>query len=240
MDWLGRGITDHSHLPVISASLKGCKHTQPVLVMSLSKCRDMSSLPLFLSPLWFVYRPLSPAGDGQTLPLLDLTKCKESVCHPTWPESSNPEFSFLPLSSALSPPSHHISAVNLLLYTCLSFLISFFFFFFWNILLLSEWKAQGCALIRSLCSCYLSENIKDRCNANAFKHQLLLLRIPNQMKKQLLLDFHPFLYYPLTYSQICIMILQFKDKCPQFLLQSSPLFPKIWVLITSFCICARF
>lgn len=107
MDLLEKGITDHYHLSVIFASLKDCKHTQSVLVISHSKCRNMSSLSF---PLWFVYRHLSPARHGQTLPLLYLTKWKESVCHPTWAESWNPEFPFSPLSSHFcsicSEPSH--------------------------------------------------------------------------------------------------------------------------------------
>lgn len=44
MDLLEKGITDHYHLSVIFASLKDCKHTQSVLVISHSKCRNMSSL----------------------------------------------------------------------------------------------------------------------------------------------------------------------------------------------------
>lgn len=152
-------------------------------MISHSKCRDMSSLPF---PQGFVYRHLSPARDGQTLPLLYLTKWKESVCHPARAESWDPEFPFAPPSSALSPPSCHISAVNLLLHTCLSFII-----FFWNILLLSEREAQGCALIRSLCLCYLVVNVKGQMQCKRFQTSATTVENTKADEKTALAVFSP-------------------------------------------------
>lgn len=92
----------------------------------------------------------------------------------------------------------------------------------------------------SIISCNIM-NISDRLNTNAFKHQLSLLRILNQMKKQILLDL-PSLFYTIcpTCSQICSKIVLFKDKPPQFLLSLSPPSQKIQVLITSSCSTAHF
>lgn len=145
----------------------------------------MSSLPF---PQGFVYRHLSPARDGQTLPLLYLTKWKESVCHPARAESWDPEFPFAPPSSALSPPSCHISLLWICFYTpawALSFFSGIFCCF--------QNGRHRAVLWSDPSACVISLwTLKDRCNANAFKHQLPLLRILKQMKKQLLLYFHPF------------------------------------------------
>lgn len=237
MDWLGKGITDHYHLPVIPAPLEGCKHTQPVQVISLSKCRNMSSPPLFLSPHWFVYRHFSPARDGQTLPLS--AKRVSAIQPEQRAETQSSHFSLF-LCSISSQPSH----------ICCEFVSThlpelshfFFFFFFWNILLLSEWMAQGCALIRSLCFCYLAVNIKDRCNANAFKHQLPLLRIPNQMKKTpALARFSPlFCTIPSLTHRSVSRYFNLKINIHNFCYDYPPSSPKIQVLATSCCICAQF
>lgn len=106
-------------------------------------------------------------------------------------ESHASHFHFSHLNSALSTTNHHISTGNFLIYNCLNFLN----IFFWNICCIQKGNHVG-AICSDSSASIISRNITDiseRLNSNAFKHQLSMLRILNQTKKQILLEF----YHPL-------------------------------------------
>lgn len=120
-----------------------------------------------------------------------------SVCLTTWLESWKPHFPFSPLSSHSCTISYEPSHIYCE-FSCIHLLeLSLFFSG-----ILCHILPHGCTLLR--CVCFLT-SISDRLHKNAFKHQLSLLRILNQMNKQTLLDFyHPFpiLSPPLAHTSI--------------------------------------